>query len=319
MNLSDSALHALAGAVGGMIAMSATYPLVVLSTRAAIDTSKSDDKAFAQVILDIIKREGVRGLYSGLSSSLVGIAVTNGIYYYFYERSRGLLLNARTGSKALSTIESMLAGLIAGSATTIISNPIWVVQTSQAVHSARGPADASSMRPKKFGAFDAINAILAKDGLAGFWRGIGPALVLVINPVIQYTVFEQLKNALVRSRLATMRRGAVRPQGSASAVLNDWDFFMLGAVSKLVATGTTYPYIVVKSRLQAGHERAERYKSALHGLVTIFKEEGLQGLYGGATSKLLQSVLTAAILFAAQRRIYDFTSKTVLSLKKAKA
>jgi len=35
-------------------------------------------QAVAQVILDIVKREGFRGLYSGLSSSLVGIAVTNG-------------------------------------------------------------------------------------------------------------------------------------------------------------------------------------------------------------------------------------------------
>lgn len=65
----------------------------------------------------------------------------------------------------------------------------------------------------------------------------------------------------------------------------------------------------MKSRLQAGHARSKRYKSTLHGLVTIFKEEGLKGLYGGAGTKLLQSVLTAAILFVAQRRIYDLTNK----------
>jgi adenine nucleotide transporter 17 len=38
-------------------------------------------------------------------------------------------------------------------------------------------------------------------------------------------------------------------------------------------------------------------------------EEGIQGLYKGIGSKLLQSVLTAAILFAGQRRIYEFTKK----------
>jgi len=43
--------------------------------------------------------------------------------------------------------------------------------------------------------------------------------------------------------------------------------------------------------------------------LTIFREEGLQGLYRGAGSKLLQSVLTAAILFVAQKRIYDLTNK----------
>lgn len=65
---------------------------------------------------------------------------------------------------------------------------------------------------------------------SAFWRGIGPALVLVMNPVIQYTVFEQLKNTLVARRTAKLRlAGAV----AATAILSDWDFFFLGAISKL--------------------------------------------------------------------------------------
>ena len=95
------------------------------------------------------------------------------------------------------------------------------MQTTQAVHS-----DTSISKPQKLGLFEAIERIVSKEGLAGFWRGIGPALVLVINPVIQYTVFEQLKNVLVdrrTKRLPTSQRG----------VLNEWDFFVLGAVSKL--------------------------------------------------------------------------------------
>ena len=31
-----------------------------------------------EAVVDIIKREGIHGLYSGLNSSLLGIAVTNG-------------------------------------------------------------------------------------------------------------------------------------------------------------------------------------------------------------------------------------------------
>ncbi|KAH7887768.1 peroxisomal membrane protein PMP47B [Phlebopus sp. FC_14] len=304
--MSDSAIHSLAGAAGRIVAMSATYPLVVLSTRAAVET-KSDGKSVAQAVLDITKREGIQGLYIGLSSSLAGVAVTNGVYYYFYERSRAILLNSRQGSKTLGTWESMLAGLIAGSATTIISNPIWVVQTSQAVCNVKGNSTDSSER---YGLVETIQNILAKDGVAGFWRGIGPALVLVINPVIQYTVFEQAKNFMIKSRTAKLRAHGLT---SAVAVLNDWDFFLLGALSKLVATGTTYPYIVVKSRLQAAQAHAERYKSSFHAIATILKEEGFRGLYKGAGSKLLQSVLTAAILFAGQRRIYELT-KNVLAM-----
>jgi len=69
----------------------------------------------------------------------------------------------------------------------------------------------------------------------------------------------------------------------------------------------------VKSRLQAGQANALKYKSSIDGLLTILREEGVDGLYKGVGSKLLQSVLTAAILFAGQRRIYELTKKVNLS------
>lgn len=57
-----------------------------------------------------------------------------------------------------------------------------------------------------------------------------------------------------------------------------------------------------------------RYKSSLDGLLTILKEEGVEGLYKGIGSKVVQSVLTAAILFAGQRRIYEMTKKVSMRL-----
>lgn len=125
----------------------------------------------------------------------------------------------------------MLTGLIAGSATTIISNPIWVVQTSQAVRGMNQSSDQIGPDPRKMGIVETIQHILRKDGITAFWRGIGPALVLVINPVIQYTVFEQLKNILIRRRTAQLRASGAG--ASVVAVLSDADYFILGALSKL--------------------------------------------------------------------------------------
>ncbi|KIM46213.1 hypothetical protein M413DRAFT_49563, partial [Hebeloma cylindrosporum] len=301
--MSDSAIHSIAGAAGGIVAMTATYPLIFLSTRAAVETKK-EQKSTYQAVLDIVKREGVLGLYSGLNSSLLGIAITNGVYYYFYERSRETILRSKSGGKALSTLESMLTGFIAGSATTIISNPVWVVQTSQAVRTMETDPSQPAFN-KKLGFLETVQSIIAKDGIGAFWRGIGPALVLVMNPIIQYTAFEQLKNFLIARRTSKLR--AAGAAATAVAVLSDLDFFFLGALSKLVATSITYPYIVVKSRLQAGSADALKYKSSLDGLLTILKEEGIEGLYKGIGSKIVQSVLTAAILFAGQRRIFEIT------------
>lgn len=107
------------------------------------------------------------------------------MYYYFYERTREAILRSKAGSKALSTPESMLAGLIAGkhlflcvisseaehkprlwssgSATTVISNPIWVVQTSQAVRTMGGNSSEGTI-VKKLGFFETLKNLLAKEG-----------------------------------------------------------------------------------------------------------------------------------------------------------
>ena len=98
----------------------------------------------------------------------------------------------------------------------------------------------------------AAKEILHNDGLLGFWRGIGPALILVINPVIQYTTFERL----VAVVLAMRERTAVAPGKNTRvgrSALTDYDLFLLGAVSKLVATGSTYPYVRLRSVCEGVH------------------------------------------------------------------
>ncbi len=65
----------------------------------------------------------------------------------------------------------------------------------------------------------------------------------MINPVIQYTTFERLTALLLSFRA----RKGVTPTGlgkvGSRGSLSDWDLFLLGAVSKLVATGGTYPFV----------------------------------------------------------------------------
>ncbi|KAK8869479.1 hypothetical protein IAR55_000044 [Kwoniella newhampshirensis] len=318
--MGDSAIHALAGSVGGCVSMALTYPLVNLSTRAAVQTKK-EHLTIPQAIQKTLKAEGLSGLYSGLSSSLFGIAVTNGVYYAFYEEMRSLLIKrrAKTNSSlsALTTGEGIIAGLIAGSITTLVTNPIWTVQTAQSTRAVThgDPTDGMLKKTKPSG-IDAAREIIKQDGVRGLWRGIGPALILVINPVIQYTTFERLVSLLLTYRLKSQGTTPIGNKALGRSSLSDWDFFFLGAASKLVATGGTYPYIVVKSRLQAA---THKYRSSLKAILHILESEGLSGLYAGLLPKLLQSVLTAAFMFVAQRRIYEFVKRLVVIAAARKA
>ncbi|TPX44017.1 hypothetical protein SeMB42_g02111 [Synchytrium endobioticum] len=291
--MSDNVAHAISGATGGMFSMALTYPLVTVSTRAQVTAKKqgTSKQTGSSALKNIIKEEGISGLYSGIESALFGIGVTNGVYYYWYELVKAFF---DPTSRGMTTAESMIAGAIAGSATTLITNPIWVLNTRMTV--SKNTKDPNASKPTTIGT---ALKIFKDSGPAEFWRGVGPALVLVINPIIQYTVFEQL--------LAKVK------QWKKGQALSPWDFFWLGAVSKLAATGFTYPYITVKARMQvqtkvsASSDPTTTYSSAADAFVKILRHEGVLGFYQGISSKLLQSVLTAAFLFMLKEQLFGFS------------
>ncbi|KAJ2907143.1 putative peroxisomal membrane protein pmp47a protein [Zalerion maritima] len=310
----DNVAHALAGAGGGILSMVLTYPLITLSTRAQVESSRSS-ASFLKAVNSIIAREGISGLYSGLDSALFGISVTNFVYYYWYEFTRAFYEKAKTGShKKLSTWESMVAGAIAGSATVILTNPIWVINTRMTTRSravkeiAKDAVDGEEKKdgdleagatsipgiapekpPQKAkGTISTLLALIKDEGPSALFSGVLPALVLVINPILQYTLFEQMKNAYER-----------RKKTSATPSIA----FVLGALGKLFATSVTYPYITVKSRMHvAGSGQKEGMTAALKRVV---KEEGYAGLYKGIGPKVVQSVMTAALLFAFKDMLYE--------------
>lgn len=271
-----------------------TYPLNTISSRLQVQHT-SGSKSYQSgidALKKILNTEGLAGLYSGLDSALLGIAVTNGVYYYFYEWSKAGF-ERRSKQNTISTLESIISGTVAGAATVLITNPIWVVNTRMATrqHSI-DESDDEGRKSKPLNSIQALNNILKEDGILALWQGVVPALILVINPVIQYTVFEKAKSSLEKFRS-----------------LGSLDHFFLGAFSKLVATSITYPYIVIKSRMQLRQSSDDtiRYDSVFDGLRKIVKREGIQGLYKGIQSKLLQSVLTAAILFMAKEALFEYT------------
>ncbi|KAJ5709621.1 Mitochondrial substrate/solute carrier [Penicillium malachiteum] len=287
---SDNIAHALAGAGGGMLSMVLTYPLITLSTRAQVESKRAHSTTL-DAVRRIVQREGISGLYSGLESALFGISVTNFVYYYWYEWTRAAFekaaIQAGRSSKKLTTVESMIAGAIAGSATVLITNPIWVINTRMTARKSESEESLPGAPKAKASTLSTLMELLKKDGPKGLFAGVLPALILVINPILQYTIFEQLKNVVERRRRMTPK-----------------DAFYLGALGKILATSITYPYITIKSRMHVASKDGP--KESLNGtLKRIVQEEGWKGLYKGIGPKVTQSAITAAFLFAFKDVLYD--------------
>ncbi len=175
-------------------------------------------------------------------------------------------LKAGRATKRLTTIESMIAGAIAGSATVLITNPIWVVNTRMTARKAESTEQVlpGGEKPKKApSTIGTLLSLFREEGLTALFAGVLPALVLVINPILQYTIFEQLKNTVEKRRRVMPR-----------------DTFFLGAFGKLLATSITYPYITVKSRMHVASKDGPK-DNIVQSLNRIIREEGWAGLYKG--------------------------------------
>ncbi|KFZ19849.1 hypothetical protein V501_00466 [Pseudogymnoascus sp. VKM F-4519 (FW-2642)] len=293
---SDNVAHALSGAGGGLLSMALTYPLITLSTRAQVESTRKRT-TFLESTRALLARDGPSGLYAGLDSALVGITLTNFVYYYYYEWSRAAFLKARATPR-LSTLESMLAGALAGSATVMLTNPIWVINTRMTTRKRANSVGAlpGAPEPKAPSTIGTLLALLKEEGPLALFSGVLPALVLVINPILQYTLFEQLRNVVERRRKVT-----------------PFIAFLLGALGKLVATSVTYPYITLKSRMHVAGRGGDK-EGMGQAMSRIIREEGWAGLYRGIGPKVTQSVLTAAFLFAFKDALY---AQTVLLRQKA--
>ncbi|KAL8872866.1 MAG: hypothetical protein Q9174_001575 [Haloplaca sp. 1 TL-2023] len=192
-----------------------------------------------------------------------------------------------------------MAGAIAGSATVLITNPIWVVNTRMTAQQSNDsddslppPNEKPSSKRSKPSTLSTLLKLLRTEGPLALFAGVLPALVLVINPILQYTIFEQLRNMLEKRRKATAR-----------------DVFLLGAIGKLLATSITYPYITIKSRMHVANDQEKGDRGMWAVTRNALRDEGWSGLYKGIGPKVTQSVLTAAFLFAFKDALYDASVK----------
>lgn len=131
----------------------------------------------------------------------------------------------------LSTALELVLGALAGAFAQIFTIPVAVIATRQQLFT---PEDGA----RTPGLFDTAREIVKEDGVTGLWTGLKPGLVLTVNPAITYGVFERVKGILIAAQVAAGAEARLTPARS----------FVIGVLSKTLATVVTYPYIFV-SRL----------------------------------------------------------------------
>lgn len=130
--------------------------------------------------------------------------------------------------------------------------------------------------------------ILRSEGIPGFYRGLVPSLFGVSHGALQFMAYEKLK---------LYRITAPTPSGEHSKrELNNLDFFLISSVSKIFAGSITYPYQVLRSRLQT-YDAHLAYRGVWDAIGQIWAAEGLAGFYKGLGPNLFRVLPSTWVTF----------------------
>jgi len=304
----------VAGTLGGLVSTVALYPLELIKTRmqvAEASTRAAWRNPYGSVLGSlrlVVRNEGAAGLYQGLTPAIIASAGSWGGYFYFYEHSKSRKLAAAAGSgrQGLTTVDHLASGVEAGAILVLLFNPLWLVKTRLALQGTTGgpgataaaatataPAPATSTAAARYtGVGDALRTIVREEGVAGLYKGVVPALFLTSHGAIQFAVYEWLK-AL----------SAAGGDGQQPA----WVSVVIGGTSKIVASTATYPYQVVKARLQQreapGGLAAPRYSGMLDCVAKTWRLEGGLGFFRGVVPNALKVAPSAALTFVVYEEV----------------
>lgn len=274
-----------AGAAGGTSAISVFYPLNIIRTKLQTD-DPTKPRGMADVVRDILKEEGIPGLFRGWWGQVVALGCSNFVYFYTYNMFK-VIVQKKT-KLTITPAMNLAVGAAAGVINVLLTTPLWMVCTQLAIQRKR-----PGTKPYK-GMLDGLIRCYKEEGIAGLWKGLIPNLTLVSNPTIHFFVYERLR--IVMQKIAERRGRAI----------NSLEFFLLGAMAKACATMLTYPIQVAQSRLRADRKDASgkrKYKGTIDCLRKIHAQAGYAGLFRGMRAKLFQTVLTAAFQFMAYENI----------------
>ncbi|KAL7850492.1 hypothetical protein SRHO_G00198410 [Serrasalmus rhombeus] len=300
----ETLVHAVAGATGSMTAMTVFFPLDTARIRLQVDENRKS-KSTPVILAEIAKEEGIMSLYRGWFPVISSLCCSNFVYFYTFNCLKRVMV---TGKQQSRPSKDLAMGFISGAVNVLLTTPMWVVNTRLKLQGAKFRNE-ELHQTHYSGIFDAFSQIIAKEGVGTLWNGTLPSLVLVFNPAVQFMFYEAMK----------------RRAGQGGRKISSVEIFLIGAIAKAIATSATYPLQTVQAILRFGQYKSQE-KGGLMGslrnvvdlLMDRIKRNGVIGLYKGLEAKLLQTVLTAALMFVVYEKIAAVTFKLMGLNKKLK-
>ncbi|KAJ3304259.1 hypothetical protein HDV03_002996 [Kappamyces sp. JEL0829] len=277
-----------AGIFGGCLGVLSGHPFDTIKVRLQTQT-KGSKMGVVSCFQSIVKKEGVAGLYKGMASPMVGVAVVNSLLFAVY----GTALRLCAKDPENPTVSDVfIAGCISGSVNGFFSCPMELIKIRlQNQTNSRREANRLYQGP-----VDCIRKIVRKDGVRGLMRGLPTTLVREIPSYGAYFAAYEVFCRMIPN---------ADPNVPSVGIL------LAGGFAGVVGWLSTYPVDVVKTRLQSIQEdRQPKYHNLRNGFRIILREEGYRVFFSGLGATAIRAFPTNAAVFAGVVVCRNFLEKT---------
>ncbi|KAG9312970.1 mitochondrial carrier domain-containing protein [Chiua virens] len=264
-------VNMLAGALAGITEHAVMFPIDSIKTRMQVFAASPAAvyTGIGNAFTRISSTEGMRALWRGVSSVILGAGPAHAVHFGTYEAVKELAGGNNVGNQWIAT---SLAGAAATVASDALMNPFDVIKQRMQVHQ-------SEFRS----VFTAIRVVHRTEGLNAFYVSYPTTLTMSIPfTAVQFTVYEQIKMML-------------NPKGEYSPVTH----MIAGGVAGGVAAGVTTPLDVAKTLLQTRGTSQDPEIRRLGGMVdalrVIWKRDGLKGFGRGISPRILTHMPSNAL------------------------
>ncbi|MCO5570549.1 hypothetical protein L7F22_024273 [Adiantum nelumboides] len=288
-NTKDIVNHFSTSGASVCVATAATHPLDVVKVRLQLEHvgQRASSSGMAQKWLNMVQSEGPQSLYKGVVPALMRSAMYGGLRLGLYEPCKGALNWVVDSSNIVTKVT---AGALSGAIATATTNPLEVLKVRMQV-------SRSVSNGKLIGE---IRSMMAREGLSGLWRGVGPSMARA--------------SALTASQLATYDESKQIIKHWMLVEEGFWLHISASFAAGVVGTTTTAPIDTVKTRMMIQRESAGAlYKNAFDCAYKICTSEGLLGLYKGWSAMFARLGPQTAITFLVYEKLRQLVGISALS------
>ncbi|XP_059139971.1 mitochondrial folate transporter/carrier-like isoform X2 [Physella acuta] len=284
--------HLVAGVTGGLVSSIVLHPLDLIKVRFQVDEGPGQTgikrpqyTGVIHAFRAIVQSDGWKGLYRGVTPNVTGAGLSWGLYFFFYNTTKTWMQDGDT-TKNLGPGNHMWIASFAGLATLSLTNPIWVSKTRMCLQYGT-PGNVHFV-----GMWETLANVYKYEGVRGLYRGYVPGVFGISHGALQFMTYEEMKTLYNKHRNQPL-----------DTRLTSAEYLTFAALSKMVAAATTYPYQVVRSRLQDQHRQ---YSGVWDVVKQIWVFEGLYGYYKGLLPNLLRVTPACALTFFVYESIITF-------------